>query len=330
MRTIKSSVIVLLIVIFSFLISNIWAAGTAPMPTICDRTCWSARAPQCSISQEPGLTRAVIHHTAGTSDYNITTLDEAKARVRAIQNYHMDTNGWCDIGYHFLSDKLGDNFEGRQGSISSLPRGAHDAVNSQSFGFNCMGYFHTPYNQVPTDAQRQAMYDVIAWKMPDPFTGFGSGTYNSKTCGFICGHRDVAATACPGDLLYTYIGTDFYGGEARLEVNDRITGGVPTPTPTAPPPVPTAPSGLTATVVSATQINLAWQDNSTNETNFVVERKKGSTGTYAVIATLGANVTSYNNTGLSKNTTYYYRVKATNAGGSSAYSNEAYATTPRK
>lgn len=93
---------------------------------------------------------------------------------------------------------------------------------------------------------------------------------------------------------------------------------------------PAAPSSLVATVVSKSQINLTWTDNSNNETNFVVERKTGSTGTYSVIATLGSNVTSYSSTGLVASTTYYYRVKATNANGSSAYCAEAYAKTLRK
>ena len=57
-----------------------------------------------------------------------------------------------------------------------------------------------------------------------------------------------------------------------------------------------APSGLTASAASASQINLSWADNSTNETGFKIERKTGSTGTYAQITTVGANVRSYSNT----------------------------------
>jgi len=170
------------------------------------------------------LNRAVIHHTAQPNDYNTNSQSESAALVRAIQNLHMDTNGWSDIGYHFLVDKLGNRFEGRYTSLTQKPRGAHDAVNYNSFGFNVMGYMHSPYNQQPTTAQRQALYDLIAWKIPDPFTGYGSGTYNGKTVGYICGHRDVGATACPGDLMYQYIGTNFNGGEARNEVNRRIVG----------------------------------------------------------------------------------------------------------
>lgn len=90
---------------------------------------------------------------------------------------------------------------------------------------------------------------------------------------------------------------------------------------------PSAPSNLAATAVSASQINLTWTDNSGIETNNVVMRSTTSGGPYTTIATLGANVTSYSNTGLSANTTYYYVVKATNANGSSPNSNQASALT---
>ena len=91
-------------------------------------------------------------------------------------------------------------------------------------------------------------------------------------------------------------------------------------------PIPAAPSNLTATSTSSSQINLAWTDNATNETGFKIERKTGSGGTYSQIATAGAGATGYSNTGLTAGTTYYYRVRATNAAGDSAYSNEASAT----
>ena len=93
-------------------------------------------------------------------------------------------------------------------------------------------------------------------------------------------------------------------------------------------PAPAAPSGLTATAVSSSQINLSWVDNSSNESNFILARSTSSGGPYTDIATLGANVTSYNNTGLASATTYYYVVRASNGNGSSANSAQASATTP--
>jgi LmbE family N-acetylglucosaminyl deacetylase len=96
-------------------------------------------------------------------------------------------------------------------------------------------------------------------------------------------------------------------------------------TPAAPPP-PVSPSGLTATVVSSAQINLAWVDNATTETGYRVERAVGA-GAYSTIATLGANVTSYQNSSLAGSTTYSYRVMALGSPSNSGYSNVATATT---
>ncbi len=89
---------------------------------------------------------------------------------------------------------------------------------------------------------------------------------------------------------------------------------------------PAAPSNLTATVASATQINLSWADNSSNEDGFAVERSTDGT-TFAPLATVAANATTYTDTGLTAATTYTYRVRATSSGGNSGYSNTAAATT---
>ena len=94
------------------------------------------------------------------------------------------------------------------------------------------------------------------------------------------------------------------------------------------PNAPAAPSGLSATAASQTQINLSWTDNSSNETGFIIARSTTSGGPYTDIYTTSANATSYSNTGLTANTTYYYVVRATNTGGSSANSAQASATTP--
>ena len=72
----------------------------------------------------------------------------------------------------------------------------------------------------------------------------------------------------------------------------------------------------------AAQVTLTWADNSTNEDSFKIERKIGTTGTFAQIATVGADISSYIDTGLTVGTNYCYRVRAFNASGDSAYSNE--------
>jgi hypothetical protein len=90
---------------------------------------------------------------------------------------------------------------------------------------------------------------------------------------------------------------------------------------------PAAPTGLGATVVSVGQIDLSWTDASNDETSFSIERAAGA-GSFAVIATVGADVVSYSDTTVAANTTYQYRVRARNAAGFSGYSNTATATTP--
>ena len=89
--------------------------------------------------------------------------------------------------------------------------------------------------------------------------------------------------------------------------------------------LPVGPTNLTATKASSTQIDLNWSDNSDpafNEDGFRIERRKEASGTYAEIATIGQNVTTYSDV-LSQEGTYYYRVRAYNSLGNSSYSNEA-------
>jgi hypothetical protein len=71
------------------------------------------------------------------------------------------------------------------------------------------------------------------------------------------------------------------------------------------------------------QLTLDWVDNAGGTANFVVERKTGSTGIYARIATTGIGVTTYTDSSVVAGITYCYRVKASNALGESGYSNEA-------
>ena len=102
-----------------------------------------------------------------------------------------------------------------------------------------------------------------------------------------------------------------------------------TATTTARPPAPpSAPSGLTATAVSKTQINLLWTDTP-NEDGYRIERSTDGTK-FTQIDSVGANITSFANSGLTGNKLYYYRVRAYNVGGSSAYSIIASARTPKR
>ena len=78
--------------------------------------------------------------------------------------------------------------------------------------------------------------------------------------------------------------------------------------------------------VNAASFQISWTDNSQDEDGFSIERKLQSNGTYAVIATVGPNVTSYTDSSLANSTAYCYRVNAFNSAGNSAYTNEACGT----
>lgn len=80
-------------------------------------------------------------------------------------------------------------------------------------------------------------------------------------------------------------------------------------------------------VPPASSLTINWIDGATNEDNYIVERSENGTD-FNVIATLGANTTSYNDTGLLPNTKYYYRVKAKNSTESSVYETATITTPP--
>jgi fibronectin type 3 domain-containing protein len=100
----------------------------------------------------------------------------------------------------------------------------------------------------------------------------------------------------------------------------------------ATPVVPLAPSGLTASaVVSGKKANvtLTWADNSSNETGFTIERATNATFTVGLNqSTVAANAVTVTQTGLYRGVTYFYRVRAFNAGGSSGWSNVSSVVTP--
>jgi hypothetical protein len=127
-----------------------------------------------------------------------------------------------------------------------------------------------------------------------------------------------SATSLPSGTTYAFRVRAYEGPNTSSPSNTAVA------TTLAPPP---APTGLTATAVSSTRIDIVWTDNSTYEQGFRVERATGG-GAFAQVAVLSANVTSYSNTSLAPGTTYSFRVRAYDASNYSPYSNTASATTP--
>jgi hypothetical protein len=82
-----------------------------------------------------------------------------------------------------------------------------------------------------------------------------------------------------------------------------------------------APTGLTAVNSSKSEVTLNWQDNSSNEQNFIIERSTTVASGFAEAARVGANTTAFVDLGVPRKITYYYRVRAANGNTYSDYSN---------
>ena len=125
--------------------------------------------------------------------------------------------------------------------------------------------------------------------------------------------------------------TGWFGTTAfSFKVNEGTTDSAPatvTIVMSPPPPIPAAPTNLTATATSSSQIHLTWSDNSTNELGFKIEQSTdGTSFTQRVV--IGPDNPQIFINGLAANKTYYFRVRAYNAGGDSPNSNIASARTP--
>lgn len=94
-----------------------------------------------------------------------------------------------------------------------------------------------------------------------------------------------------------------------------------------PPPPPDAPTNLIATALGSERIDLTWMDNAINEAEFRVQRSSDGGATWAEIARLPADSTSYVDLGLVQDSAYSYRIQAVNSGGTSPWGAPASATT---
>ncbi len=171
-----------------------------------------------------GTRKLIIHHTADASSNNQTVLETNKETIRSIYFYHAVTLGWGDIGYNALVDAAGNIYEGRYGTHDAILRtnpsanqimeldveaGHSRSYNSGSFGVSALGDF-TAF--AAPNAQLSAIENVLAFVAdsrgiePQGNSDFlrydGAWHYDLDN---IIAHRDVNATACPGEYLYSQL-----------------------------------------------------------------------------------------------------------------------------
>ena len=116
-------------------------------------------------------------------------------------------------------------------------------------------------------------------------------------------------------------------GSGNLYIADTGNHRIRIVTLATPPTALEAPSGLTATAVSSSEVDLNWRDNSGNETGFRVQRRQGDSDDWAPVGTTATNATTFSDAGLLADTLYHYRVQAFNDTEPSSFSNQAAVTT---
>jgi hypothetical protein len=135
--------------------------------------------------------RIIFHHTDGHGGG--ATKDAAKAYARAIQNYHMDSNGWNDSGHNFLVMRSGFILQGRWHTVSRIENrkmvfSAHCPGQNQNIGIE---HEHVPGENM-TANQRKASARLQAWI---------ADQYKLQTVLPVYPHSKYFPTSCPSDLI---------------------------------------------------------------------------------------------------------------------------------
>jgi len=185
------------------------SVGGVAQPNIVSRAGWGAdeslrswNGADCAVPKiDTTVKAAVIHHTAGS---NVYTAAQSASIVRGIYAFHVQGNGWCDIGYNFLVDHFGQIFEGRAGGIRLPVHGAHaSSWNTDTVG---VSFMMNTDSMNPSAASMNAAEALLAWKLGNNYrTPNGWTALVGAAIPVMFGHRDVMQTDCPGTNLYARI-----------------------------------------------------------------------------------------------------------------------------
>jgi hypothetical protein len=272
-----------------------------------------------------------VHHTAGSNNLS----QDYSATVRAIYSYHVQTNGWSDIGYQYLIDGHGKVYEGRnsghtsrsclsqggdgsdfahQTSTGNIVTGAHVGnYNSGNVGIALMGCYEATSacsgNTTPPTAAVDGLEGLLAsLSSRHGLNPQGKVHYVNPSSGAvkdvptISGHRDWAATACPGGNLYAQLPA------IRANVANRMSNNTTT--------VPGPPTNFSA-AASGSTVSLTWSapasDGGSAITGYEVFRGTStpvSTSNPPIYSGSASSTTDRPSPG-----TYYYAVRACNSVG---------------
>ena len=261
--------------------------------------------------------KLIVHHTATQNGD-----PDPAATVRSIYYYHSVTQGWGDVGYNFLVDESGRIYEGRHtfdyppGSSPTgedAARNGVTAAHAQGFNSGTVGIalLGTLTNRDATPAARDALERLLAWEADqhglDPQ---GSALYTNPVNGSqatfanIAGHRDVAATECPGGVFYATL------PGIRSDVAALMAG-------SPPPPVfslSLSPAGRTVARGSTTAYTVAINRSggfAAQVSLSVAGLPSGATGTFSPNPASGSSTLSVRTSSSTPRGTYALTVRGT-------------------
>ena len=169
-----------------------------PSPGILTRRAWRARPVRARGNPEPmgGVSRITLHHTATKRLPAASEVSNA-ALLRALQSDHQNGRRWADIGYHFVIDRQGRVWEGRELRWQGAHAGSR-AANRHNIGVALVGNFD---RYPPSAAQKASLTALVRWLCsandisPDQIRGHGQ----------VLKAHTGSGTACPGRHLSRYI-----------------------------------------------------------------------------------------------------------------------------
>jgi hypothetical protein len=161
------------------------------------REAWGAQPPSSGFTEHK-VERITVHHTAAVIEDNRLS----PGFTRKHQADHQSL-GWPDIAYHFLIDRNGHIYQGRPYTAAGDTRTSYDPTGHLLIAVK--GNFE---EQDLTEAQLESVIALLAW---------GVGEFDVAPTE-ITGHRDWAATACPGEAVYDLLTT----GALMAAVTERL------------------------------------------------------------------------------------------------------------
>lgn len=177
-------------------------------PAFMTRTAWGCPWGQTSgpnMLTPTAPTHLIVHHSFSPGN----DVTDWAAAVRGIWAFHVNSNGWSDIGYNWLIDPSGRIYQGRAWVDSNdNAQGAHFCgYNAQTMGVCMLGDFNSIS---PSEAALRSLVRLLAYRASantlDP-RGVSFHQSSSRNLNSISGHRDGCSTDCPGNALYPQLPT---------------------------------------------------------------------------------------------------------------------------